>query len=522
MASLYFTRGASNLLRLLKTSSDGCICKKLSTDAKNSSPAFSARHSALRNKGLIVQFRGLSSSSAGSVGEDGTTHERGQIPQVDRSSSADSRQYHTPSCAPLPQLDVPVDEQFGKPSPFKGMDTEFPCVSRNRSVGPDPEYAKIVSGYKVFNSKEAFYLKYNNAVLPEITVAYETWGELNEEKDNAVLIYTGLSASSHAKSHEENPAPGWWEKFVGPGCAVDTSKFFVICANHVGGCYGSSGPSSINPLTNQAYATTFPVVSVEDMVRAQFLLLDHLGIYKLHGAVGSSLGGMCSLMAAALHPDRVARLVSISGCAQSHPSSIAMRYIQRKTIMCDPNWNSGHYYDGVFPKMGMKLAREIGTMTYRSGPEWDHRFGRKRIEDTDHISLCPTFLIENYLEHQGESFSNKYDPNSLLYISKAMDLFDISEGCPSLTEGMSRITCPVLVMGVQTDIIFPIWQQREIFTALDEAGNEAVTFYELNSPYGHDTFLLDLNGVGAGVKGFLETDMVEKGWLTKHKHRLPK
>ncbi|XP_063425088.1 uncharacterized protein LOC134708466 [Mytilus trossulus] len=415
----------------------------------------------------------------------------------------------------FPQIDVPEykeePEEPEEATIFRGMETDFPCLTRNKLNGPEPEYTKVVSGYKTFTSQMPFPLKYNHAVLPNLTIAYETWGELNENKDNVVLIHAGLSASSHAKSHEDNMSPGWWEKFVGSGCALDTNKFFVICTNSLGSCYGSTGPSSINPVTNKKYATTFPVISVEDMVKAQFLLLDNLGIEKLHSSVGSSLGGMCSLQAAVMYPERVGRLISISSCAHSHPSSIAMRYLQRKAIMSDPNWNKGHYYGAKYPKMGMKLAREIATITYRSGPEWDRRFNRDRIDTTCPPTLCPTFSIESYLEHQGESFSTKYDPNSLLYISKAMDLFDIAESYESLHAGLSRVNCPVMVIGVQTDILFPIRQQRKLATALQESGNPTVTFYELNSLYGHDTFLLDLNGVGAAVKGFLETDLRESG-----------
>lgn len=412
---------------------------------------------------------------------------------------------------------VSAGDSFCNASEFIGMDTEFPCVSRTISAGPEPQYDKILSGYKVFKHKKPFYLKYGNRMIPELEIAYETWGTLNEKKDNAVMVYTGLSASSHAKSHKENPQPGWWEKFIGPGCALDTSKYFVICQNNLGGCYGTSGPSSINPTTGKPYATTFPLVTVEDMIHSQFLLLDHLGIEKLHGSVGSSLGGMLSLMSATLYPDRVGRLVSVSACAQSHPSSIAMRYLQRKIIMMDPSWNKGYYYDGPFPHVGMKLAREIATMSYRSGPEWNQRFRRDKIDPLEDPSLCPTFTIESYLEYQGESFSTKFDPNSLLYLSKAMDLFDMQEGFSSLTEGLSRIVCPCMVIGVQTDILFPVRQQRYLAESLQNAGNEAVTYYELNSLYGHDTFLLDLNGVGSGMKGFLETDMKESGWVTKHK-----
>ncbi|GAB1600525.1 serine O-succinyltransferase-like [Argonauta hians] len=394
---------------------------------------------------------------------------------------------------------------------FKGMDTEFPCISRTKISGPEPQYDVIKSGYELFTYNQPFFMKYGGRVLPQLNLAYETWGELNERRDNTVMIFTGLSASSHAKSHKKNQEPGWWEKFVGPGRAVDTNKYFVVCTNNIGGCYGSSGPSSINPSNGKPYGTTFPLVSVEDMVHSSFLLLDHLGIEKLHGCLGSSLGGMISLMSAALYPERAGRMISISSCSQSHPSSIAMRYLQRKIIMMDPNWNNGHYYDGLYPAIGMKLAREIATLTYRSGPEWSKRFGRQRIDLTEEPTLCPTFSIENYLEYQGESFSKKYDPNSLLYISKAMDLFDMQEGFHSLRESLSNIICPCMVIGVKTDILFPVWQQRSLADSLKEAGNEAVTYYELNSIYGHDTFLLDLNGVGSALKGFLETDLNDYG-----------
>lgn len=424
----------------------------------------------------------------------------------------------------MPQVDSPVADVFQDvlkepQGTFRGLETDFPCLARVKDTGPEPAYHNVTTGYKVFRSKKPFQLRLNNGVLPQLDVAYETWGELNKNRDNALIVLAGMSASSHARSSVDNMRPGWWERFVGPGCAVDTSKFFVICPNNFGGCYGSSGPSSINELTGKPYGTTFPVITVEDMTNAIFLLLDHLGIDKLYGAVGSSLGGMLSLQSAASFPDRVGRLISISSCAQSHPSSIAMRYLQRKCIMVDPNWNKGHYYGQAYPKVGMKLAREIGTITYRSGPEWENRFGRGRINKDEPVSLCPTFLIESYLEHQGETFSTIYDPNSLLYISKAMDMYDIGEGFNSLEDGLSRIKCPVMVVGVQTDILFPIWQQRELARALQDCGNEQVTFYELNSIYGHDTFLLDLNGVGAAVKGFLETDQKNVGIISKHRQK---
>jgi len=281
-----------------------------------------------------------------------------------------------------------------------------------------------VSGYKTYHHDQPFRFFYGGQ-LAQFDLAYESWGTLNANRDNVVLIHTGLSASSHAKSHAENTRQGWWEKFIGPGLSIDTNKFFVVCTNVLGSCYGSTGPSSTNPSTGKPYATTFPLLSVFDMVRAQFHLLDHLGVKHLHASVGSSLGGMQSLTAAALFPDRVGRFISISGAARSIPYSIALRYTQRRVLMNDPNYNRGYYYDGQFPFVGMKLSREIATISYRSGPEWEQRFGRRRAS-VGKPSFCPDFLIETYLDNQSEKFCLQYDPNSLLYISKAMDLFDLS------------------------------------------------------------------------------------------------
>ncbi|XP_055342991.1 uncharacterized protein LOC129591379 [Paramacrobiotus metropolitanus] len=385
---------------------------------------------------------------------------------------------------------------------FRGNVSEFPCTLSKNVQGPEPNYEKIVSGYQVFRHSEPFNFQYNQGVIPQLQIAYETWGELNPDRSNAILIFTGLSASSHARSHSANQQPGWWEEFIGPENAVNTSKYFVICANHIGSCYGSTGPSSKNPLTGKPYGTTFPVLSVQDLVRAQFHLLDFLGIEKLHACVGSSLGGMCSAQAAVLYPERMGRLISISACQYSYPASIATRYLQRRCIMTDPNWNNGFYYGNQLPFHGMKTAREIATISYRSGPEWRQRFGRKMIEGAT-ISLCPTFLIEQYIDHQGERGASMLDPNTLLYISKAMDLFELSNA------DLARIKVPTLIIGVVTDALFPVWQQRELAHQLVENGTPT-TYYELPSLYGHDTFLLDVHGVGTAVKGFLETTMAEK------------
>ncbi|KAH7061143.1 Alpha/Beta hydrolase protein [Macrophomina phaseolina] len=302
------------------------------------------------------------------------------------------------------------------------LETRSATLQKRSLLGPEPTYT--AGAHESFVCKDPILLDWGG-ILPEFKIAYESWGKLNADKTNAILLHTGLSASSHAHSTEANPKPGWWEKFIGPGKPLDTDKYFVICTNVIGGCYGSTGPSSIDPANGERYATRFPILTMEDMERAQFKLLDHLGIEKLYASVGSSMGGMLSLAAGALFPERVGRVISISGCARSHPYSIAMRHTQRQVLMMDPNWNRGFYYTGVPPHTGMKLAREIATVTYRSGPEWEQRFGRRRADPSKQPALCPDFLIETYLDHAGEKWCLEYDANSMLYVSKAMDLFDL-------------------------------------------------------------------------------------------------
>lgn len=408
----------------------------------------------------------------------------------------------------------------------------FPCVEkiekRQQKLmdSPEPNYENLVSGFSVSHYKEPFKL-IHGGTLPEFKIAYESWGELNAAKDNAILLHTGLSASSHAKSHSLNTNPGWWETFIGPGLALDTSKFHIICTNVLGGCYGSTGPSSVDPkdVNGERYATRLPVLTIFDMVNAQFKMLDQMGIKKLHASVGSSMGGMQSLAAAALFPSRVGKLVSISACARSNPYSMALRFAQRQVLMADPNWQRGFYYSKVLPHQGMKLARQIATITYRSGPEWEERFGRTRKDPSLDPAFCADYLIEHYLDHQGEKWCLTYDPNSLLYISKAMDMFDLSFPLPTplsknsqdqelgvspskqrelLIKGMEPIQMPALILGVQTDVLFPVWQQKEIADCLKATGNKHVKYYELDAKYGHDSFLLLNDEVGGAIKGHLE------------------
>lgn len=457
-----------------------------------------------------------------------------------------------------PQLSFPCLDKLEKKTELLSSNTSCNDSGHNSlEGGPEPSYSKVLTGFKVYKSDEPIFLD-NGGYLPEYEIAYETWGELNEDKSNAILIHTGLSASSHAKSQPENTKPGWWEGFIGPGKYLDTDKYFVICTNVLGGCYGSTGPSSKDPANNDYYGTRFPIVSVNDMVRAQRgLIYNDLGIKRLHASVGASMGGMQSLAYAWEFPDEVNKIISISGCARSHPYSIALRHTQRQVLMSDPNWNRGFYYEKIPPHVGMKLAREIATVTYRSGPEWEYRFGRNRADDSKPAALCPDFLVETYLDHAGEKFCLEYDANSLLYVLKAMDLFDLShsnreralrqrelaeqkyhaaksgsqetrtsipktpyqekkksatttpeESLEDLKRGISKISHKeVLVVGVESDILFPVWQQREIADVLkDVSKGENIKYFELGtdiSNYGHDTFLLSLDHIGGPVKDFL-------------------
>eukprot|EP00931_Biecheleriopsis_adriatica_P088084 TRINITY_DN62471_c0_g1_i1.p1 TRINITY_DN62471_c0_g1~~TRINITY_DN62471_c0_g1_i1.p1 ORF type:complete len:532 (-),score=129.24 TRINITY_DN62471_c0_g1_i1:35-1561(-) len=378
----------------------------------------------------------------------------------------------------------------------------------------EPEYhtGGNMEGYHLYQKRSPWTFR-NGRTIPELHIAYETWGHLNAKKDNAILLQCGMSASSHACSHPRNPAPGWWEEYIGPGRPLDTNLFFVICSNNLGGCYGTSGPSTIDITTGKHFGSSFPRFEVQDQVAAQFQLLEHLGIEKVHACVGASLGGMQSVCAASMFPDRVGKFVSISACAKSFPGSIAFRHAQRQAIMSDPNWNGGDYYEGELPADGLRLARQLGTITYRSGQEWQQRFGQnlaKGLDARGDTGLSNEFMIEAYLSHQGQKWVNAYDPNSMLWISKAMDGFSIEQpdkdGKPSLVEGLKDAMMPALVIGVQHDVLFPVWQQKEIADSLRQAGNKRVVYYELDSVYGHDSFLLDAVSIGPAVKGHLEQE----------------
>ncbi|MEM1435310.1 MAG: homoserine O-acetyltransferase [Pseudomonadota bacterium] len=324
---------------------------------------------------------------------------------------------------------------------------------------------------------------------------YETWGQLNSDRSNGVLIFTGLSPSAHAASSPEDPSNGWWEDMIGPDKPIDTDRFFVICVNSLGSCFGSTGPATPDPTTGEPYRLTFPVLTLEDIARGGCAVVEALGIGRLHAIVGASMGGMTALAFALLFPEKTCGLVSISSAARSLPFSIALRSLQRELIWSDPDWQGGNYPLDRPPINGMRLARKLGMISYRSGLEWEHRFGRERATDDLHEGRAfgIDFEVESYLEAHANKFVGTFDPNCYLYLSRAMDLFDAADHGGSLAAGLGRVNCSrALVIGVETDVLFPLKQQRELAEYLHEAGIP-VQYHALQSVQGHDAFLVDMD-----------------------------
>ena len=337
---------------------------------------------------------------------------------------------------------------------------------------------------------------HRGGTLRDPVIAYETWGKLDAARTNAVLIFTGLSPSAHAASCKDDPTPGWWEEVIGAGRPIDTRRYFVVCVNSLGSCFGSTGPASINPLTGERYRLTFPVLSLEDVARGGYALARHLGIERLHAVVGPSMGGMTALAFAVLFPGYAESLLLMSSGPRSLPFAIALRSLQREMIRKDPNWKGGNYTPYALPLTGMRMARKLGMITYRSAEEWRVRFGRERAA-AEHTAGDPfgiNFEVESYLEHHANKFVGQFDPNCYLYLSRASDLFDIAEHGASVAGGLAKVRAErALVIGVTTDFLFPIYQQRELADGLAGAGRN-VEFVELGSLQGHDSFLVDMDG----------------------------
>jgi homoserine O-acetyltransferase len=345
--------------------------------------------------------------------------------------------------------------------------------------------------------------------LDRPVIAYETWGELSPARDNAVLIFTGMSPSAHATSSPEDPSPGWWEEMVGPSRAIDTRRHFVICVNSLGSCYGSTGPASTDPRTGQPYRLSFPVLTLEDVANAGRAVVEHLGISRLHAIVGPSMGGMTALAATIQHPGLTRNLVLISTGARSLPFAIALRSLQREMIRRDPDWAGGNYPPGAGPITGMRLARKLGMITYRSAREWELRFGRERVAEERQTgnAFAMDFEVESYLEAHAQKFTGQFDANCYLYLSRASDLFDVAEYGGSVAAGLARVEADrVLVVGVETDFLFPIHQQRELAEGLQRPGR-SVSLVELPSIQGHDSFLVDMDRFRPALAEFMAADL---------------
>ena len=347
--------------------------------------------------------------------------------------------------------------------------------------------------------------------LSNPVLAYETWGKLSKSKDNVVVILTGLSASSHVASSNSDSNPGWWEGIVGPDKAIDTNKFYVVCVNSLGSCFGSTGPASINQITGEPFRLTFPELTIDDMATATKFLLDKLGIKQINTLVGPSMGGMHALALIIQNNKFVKNFIAISTAFQSLPYAIAIRSLQREVIRKDPLWKNGYYTPDSPPLNGVRIARKLGMISYRSANEWAQRFGRKKssknnitqntfgIENTGF-----EFEIESYLEHLAIKFQNVFDANCYLYLSRSIDWFDIIDYGSSSEEVLGKTGLEsALILGVESDILFPIYQQKELAEYLS-ADSTKVTYKSLNCIQGHDSFLVDIETFSREISCYLE------------------
>ena len=343
-------------------------------------------------------------------------------------------------------------------------------------------------------------------VLERVVLAYETYGELKADKSNAVLIFHALTMDQHVASPHPIPGkPGWWANSVGPGKVIDTDRFHVICANVIGGCMGSTGPAS-QAADGQSYGMRFPVITIRDMVRAQVALLDAFGIDRLHAVVGGSMGGMLALSFAANFPERAERVLAIATTARHSAQNIAFHEVGRQAIMADPNWQGGGYYGtGKTPDKGLAVARMAAHITYLSEAGLTEKFGRRlQNREAKSFGFDADFQVESYLRHQGISFTDRFDANSYLYITRAMDYIDLAEEHGGrLADAFAGCTARFCLVSFDTDWLYPTAESRIIVHALNAAA-APVSFVELSAPYGHDSFLLDVPALDRVVKGFLE------------------
>ncbi|HEY4696274.1 MAG TPA: homoserine O-acetyltransferase [Candidatus Hydromicrobium sp.] len=338
--------------------------------------------------------------------------------------------------------------------------------------------------------------------LGPVTLAYETYGRLNESRSNAVMVLHALSGDAHAAGFQTgDEKPGWWDDMIGPGKAFDTEKYFIICSNIIGGCKGSTGPSSLNEKMGKPYGLDFPIITISDMVNAQRYLIDYLGIDRLLCVVGGSIGGMQVLQWVASYPERILSAIPIATALKHSPQQIAFNEVGRQAVMSDPAWRGGNYYGHSQPKRGLALARMIGHITYMSDESMEKKFSRKLKNGNYNFSFIPEFEVEGYLHYKGDSFVKRFDANSYLYITKAIDYFDLSSGDKLIPED-KEIDVKFLVIAFKSDWLYPPHQSREIVKLL-KTGHLDVTYCEINSNYGHDAFLLEFAEETRLIRHFL-------------------
>lgn len=355
----------------------------------------------------------------------------------------------------------------------------------------------------------------NGEKLGPITVAYETYGELNDQRSNAILILHALSGDAHAAGfHKGDEKLGWWNDMIGPGKSFDTNKYFIICSNVLGGCKGTTGPSSINPKTGKKYGLDFPIISISDMVNVQKHLIDYLKIDQLLSVAGGSMGGMQALEWLTAYPERLKSAVVIATAVKHSPQQIAFHEVGRQAIMADPHWKDGHYYGGHLPAKGLSVARMIGHITYMSEISMAEKFGRRLSNNGKSHKFSIGFQVEEYLHNRGDNFVKRFDANSYLYITKAIDTFDVSGG-KNLYEVFKGIKTKVLVIAFKSDWLYPASQSREIVKACKWAGVDT-TYCEIESTYGHDAFLLEVEEETHLVKHFLQRVFLDKGVTGEH------
>jgi homoserine O-acetyltransferase len=342
--------------------------------------------------------------------------------------------------------------------------------------------------------------------LGPIDVAYETYGRLNEKQDNAVLICHALSGNAHVAGYNspEDPKPGWWDVMVGPGKPIDTNKYYVICSNFLGGCSGTTGPSDVNPATGKPYGLDFPIITIEDTVHVQKCLLDKLGVGHLLAVVGGSMGGMQVLQWSISYPDFLDAAVCVASTTRLNPQSIAFDAVGRNAILADPNFDNGQYHGHQSPGRGLAIARMIGHITYLSEESMRRKFGRQlQASEKYNYDFNSEFSVETYLDYQGQTFIERFDANCYLYVTKAMDYFDLAQEYGSLQKAFSKTICRFLIVSFSSDWLFTPRQSEEIVEAL-AAGGKDVSYCDVYSPYGHDAFLLETETLGKLISGFVD------------------